>query len=691
MSSTRAPAPAAEVVTRALVPPAEPAPASAGLGGPPEELTTRASKSKRKRPSTALIIAVLSICGTVVSLQQTLVVPLLPDFPRILGTTADNASWLVTATLLVSAVATPIVSRLADMFGKRRMMLVALAAVIVGSLIPALGDGLTAVLIGRGLQGVGASLIPVGISIMRDELPGEKVGSAVALMSATLGIGGAIGMPLAGVIYEHYSWHALFWVSAIFAAVMFVVVLAVVPESEVRTGGRFDYVGALLLSVALSALMLGISKGGSWGWTSEATLGCFLVAVVFAAIWAPVELRSGQPLVDLRTSARKPVLLTNIASILLGFAMFGNMLSTTQQMQIPEASGYGFGLSVTAAGLCMLPGGLSMVLFAPVSAGITKRFGARTTLIVGGLIMAVGYVGRVYLTDSIAHVVLGSTVISVGTAVGYAAMPTLIMRAVPITETASANGLNTLLRAVGTTTSSAAVAALLAASTMSMGPVQIPTIDAFKHSFWLAALAALLAVGIALLLPKSTAAPAVAGQTVQHDQVAAGAAAEEIVQGQVVDADGRPLTRAVVTAMLSNGTHVDWGRTDDTGTYRLALSARGRHLFVISGDGYASRSTFVDIAGDSVPQLVLPERLSVSGLVTRYGDPVAGIPVALVKHSGEHQAATITSAEGRFCTDLPPTGRYVVTAIDEVNEYAVSRTVTVGVTAIEVDLDLREG
>ncbi|KNX37071.1 MFS transporter [Luteipulveratus halotolerans] len=642
--------------------------------------------SERRRPATGLIIAVLSICGTVVSLQQTLVVPLLPDFPKILGTTPDNASWLVTVTLLVSAVATPIVSRLADMFGKRRMMLVALAAVIVGSLIPALMNGLPAVLVGRGLQGIGASLIPVGISVMRDELPGEKVGGAVALMSATLGIGGAIGMPLAGVIYEHFSWHALFWVSVIFAGVMFVAVLLVVPESEVRTGGRFDYVGAILLSIALSGLMLGISKGGSWGWTSEATLGCFLVAVVVAAIWAPTQLRAGQPMVDLRTSARKPVLLTNIASILLGFAMFGNMLSTTQQMQMPEATGYGFGLSVTTAGLCMLPGGLSMVFFSPISATITRRFGARTTLIVGGLIMVVGYVVRVLMTDTVAEVVIGSSIISIGTAVGYAAMPTLIMRAVPITETASANGLNTLLRAVGTTTSSAALAALLSATTMQLGPVVVPTLDAFKHSFWLSAAAALTAAGVALALPRA-AAQAAAGPA-ERDRVAAGDGAEHIVSGRVIDADGEPLTRAVVTAIRPDGTHVDWGRTDEHGTYRLAVAELGRHVLVVSADGFASRSLFWDVRADGIPAIDMLDRLSVRGTVLRDGEPQAGVPVALVKHSGEYQSTATTGAEGQYCTELPPPGRYVLTAIDPRTECSTSHSIVIGTSSVTADLSL---
>jgi MFS family permease len=268
--------------------------------------------------STSAVVATLCVCGTVVALQQTLVVPLLPDFPEILGTTPENASWLVTSTLLASAVATPIISRLADMFGKRLMMVISMLVMVAGSVIAALGASFGMVVTGRALQGFAAALIPVGISIMRDELPREKIASAVALMSATLGIGGAVGLPLSGVIYEHLGWHAIFWGSALVGALLIGAVVAIVPESAIRTRGTFDYLGAVLLSVALTSMLLAITKGGSWGWTSERTLVLLVLAAVMLAMWVPVELRVGQPLVDLRTSSRRPVLLTNIASVLVG-------------------------------------------------------------------------------------------------------------------------------------------------------------------------------------------------------------------------------------------------------------------------------------------------------------------------------------------------------------------------------------
>lgn len=208
------------------------------------------------------------------ALQQTMVVvvvvPLLLDFPGILGVTPDDASWLVTTTLLTGAVATPTMSRLADMFGTRLMMILCMVAMTIGSVIAASGGAFLTVIVGRSLQGFAEALIPIGISIMRDELPKERVGSAIALMSATLGVGSALRLPMSGVIYENLGWQAIFWISGGAGIALIVAVLSrLVSESTVNTRGQFDYLGAALLTVALTAVLLEISKGGSRGWGSE--------------------------------------------------------------------------------------------------------------------------------------------------------------------------------------------------------------------------------------------------------------------------------------------------------------------------------------------------------------------------------------------------------------------------------------
>ncbi|GAB3715518.1 MFS transporter [Nocardiopsis nanhaiensis] len=442
----------------------------------------------------------LCLCGTVAALQQTIVVPLLPDFPRLLSTTVDNASWMVTATLLAGAVGIPVVTRLADMFGKRLMLLVCLAVMIAGSVLGALTDTLAMAVTARALQGFGMALIPVGISIMRDELPRHRVPVGVALMSATLAIGAGVGLPLAGVIVEHLDWQVVFWVTAVAGCLMLVAVPLVVPESRVLAGGRFDFGGAVLLCGGLLPLLLALSKGGQWGWASPLTLGCAVGGLLLLLVWLFVELRVSHPVVDVRLAARPAVLLVNIASVLTGFAMFANMLVTTQLLQLPPETGYGLGLSVIDAGLWMLPMALCMAVLAPLTAAITRRFGALTSLVSGSLVMAFGYVARVYTSDDLMGIVVGSTVVAVGTALSFAAMPTLIMGAVPATQTASANGVNTLFRSFGTSLASSAIAAVTTVFTVGSGAAAHPSMTAFLVVFWAAGAAAALAAVVVLPL-----------------------------------------------------------------------------------------------------------------------------------------------------------------------------------------------
>jgi MFS family permease len=630
----------------------------------------------------------------VVALQQTMVIPLLPDFPKILGVSADDASWLVTVTLLTSAVATPIVSRLADMFGKRRMMLISMTMIVVGSLVAAIGGNFVALLIGRGLQGFAISMIPVGISIMRDELPKEKVASATALMSATLGIGSALGLPLSGLIFEHLGWPAIFWLSAIVGVLLIIAVAAVVPESSVRTRGKFDFLGAVMLSTALTAILLAISKGARWGWTSELTLLMFVIGIVTLALWFPYELRVTQPMVDLRTSAKRPVLLTNVASILVGFSMYANNLSTTQQLQMPKISGYGFELGVMAAGLCMIPAGLAMVFFAPVSANITKRFGAKITLIVGGTVLALAYIARVFLTGSIALIIISAAVVSIGTAIAYSAMPMLIMRSVPITETASANGLNSLLRSVGTSTSSAVVAAMLTSMVIPSGPGEgLPSIDAFKNIFWLAALAAVAAAAAAAFIPRRGAKPETALRPVTPEGFelpdAAVSETEIVVAGRVVRADSRPIRQAVVTVMDMEGRPIDWSRADNEGNFSLALPRPGRYLVVTSADGWSPRSQVIAFdSAQSTHTVELGDRLTISGKVGVDGRTTSGTVVTLTKPTGEFVASTVTDGTGHYGIALPTSGRYILTALTESGHGTLARQIAVIAQSTVVDFDV---
>lgn len=453
-------------------------------------------------------MAVLCGCGITVSLMHTLVVPILPEITRVQHLSQDAASWLLTVTMLAGAVCAPVAGRLADMFGKRRLLVVSLALMTLGSGLGAVSWSFDALLVARMLQGAAFGVLPLGISILKDELPPERVMAGTATMSSTLGVGGAIGMPLSGLIAELLDWHSVFWAATVVSLGVLVLVLVFVPESPVRTGGRFDVVGSVGLAAGLVCLLLAISQGSRWGWGSPATIGMFTGSVVVLALWTVHQLRVPAPLVDLRTSIRPVVLLTNSATALIGLGMFASFILVPLQLQAATGTGYGFGFSVLVAGVCMVPMGLGMLVFSPLSATLSARFGAHVTLLCGALVMLGCNVFQAFLPTNLLVLVPLLLVISIGTALCFSAMPTLIMSWVPATETASANSLNALLRTIGTSACAALAGTFLAAFTMRVDGETVPSPSGFALTYWVAAGASLAAAVLAAAVVAAARRPA---------------------------------------------------------------------------------------------------------------------------------------------------------------------------------------
>ncbi|MFF0739354.1 MFS transporter [Streptomyces sp. NPDC004111] len=462
------------------------------------------------------VVPVLAFTGIVVAVMQTLLVPVIKDLPELLNTSPSNATWVMTATLLAGAVATPIMGRLGDLGGKRRMLLTSLAIMVVGSLVCAFTDQLLVMIAGRVLQGFAMGAIPLGIGLMRDMLPAEKLGSAMALMSSSIGVGGGLALPLAALVAQHADWHTLFFGAAGLGVLAIALTLAVVPESPLRAPGRFDVAGALGLTLGLVLLLLPVTKGSDWGWGSGTTLGLFGAALVVLAGWGVMELRVKAPLVDLRTTARREVLLTNLASIMVGVAFYAISLVLPQLLQLPSATGYGLGQSMVVAGLCVAPLGLTMMFTAPVYARLSARFGPKVTLILGMLIIAIGYGAGLGLMSAAWQTIVISVVVGAGIGLAYSSLPALIIGAVDPSETGAANGLNTLMRSIGTSVSSAVIGMVLANSAQHVGGVAIPTMEGFRTAFLIATAAVAVGVLLALGLPKRRTATAA-----QHVQLRA--------------------------------------------------------------------------------------------------------------------------------------------------------------------------
>ncbi|MBM7438128.1 MFS transporter [Streptomyces sp. HB132] len=448
------------------------------------------------------VITTLALAGTVAAVMQTLVTPLIAELPRILDTSSSNAAWVVTVTLLVAGVCVPVTGRLGDLLGKRRMLLACAVPLVVGSVVCALASSVVPMIVGRGLQGMGMGMVPLGIALLRDVVPAEKLSGSIALVSASMGIGGALGLPISAAVAEYTSWRVLFWGSAVLALMIAVLIRAFVPDIPAPAKGqRFDAPGAIGLAIGLVSLLLAISKGADWGWGSGTTLGLFAVAVLALGAWGFYELRTRDPLVDLRTTARPRVLLTNVSSILVGVGMYSFMLIAPQLLQFPEATGYGLGQSMLAAGLWMAPGGVMMMIVSPLGGKLINARGPKIALVLGALVISLGYGISLFLMGSAWGLMVVGIVINSGVGLAYGAMPALIMSSVPLSETAAANGFNTLMRSLGTTIGSAVIGVVLAQMTMNLGGYSLASEDGFRVGLMIGCGVALVAAAVAAFIP----------------------------------------------------------------------------------------------------------------------------------------------------------------------------------------------
>ena len=568
-------------------------------------MTRTTTDPRTRRPSGSGIVPVLAFAGIVVAVMQTLLVPVIKDLPELLGTSPSNATWVMTSTLLAGAVSTPIMGRLGDLYGKRRMLVASLAVMVVGSLIAGFTSELLVMIVGRALQGFAMGAIPLGIGLMRDELPREKLGSAMALMSSSIGVGGGLALPVAALVAQHADWHALFFGSAGLGVVSILLTLLVVPESPVRAEGTFDLPGALGLSAGLVLFLLPITKGSDWGWTSGTTLGLFGAAAVVLFLWGLMELRVKAPLVDLRTTARPAVLFTNLASIMVGVAFYAVSLVLPQLLQLPTSTGYGLGQSMVVAGLCVAPLGLTMMFTAPVYARISAKYGPKVTLMIGMLIIAIGYGAGLGLMSAAWQTVVIAVVLGAGIGLAYSSLPALIIGAVPPSETGAANGLNTLMRSIGTSVSSAVIGMVLANTADHVGGVAIPTMHGFRVSFMIATGAVLLGLMFAVFLPRQRRTAdaekphlvASSEDAPEPDRTADASLAG--FRGRVLTADGVPVARANVTLIDRRGRQAGATLSGEDGSYALAVPAGGgAYVLAAKALGHGPLASSATHAGD---------------------------------------------------------------------------------------------
>jgi len=452
----------------------------------------------------------LVLCAGVSSfaLLQSMVNPVLPTIEAALDTDQATVTWVLTAYLLSASIFTPIIGRIGDKVGKERMLVVALGALTVGSLLAAVAPSVGVLIVARAIQGVGGGVLPLTFGIIRDEFPRDKVAGAVGTSAALLAVGGGVGLVIAGPVVNALSYHWLFWIPMVMTLIAAIAAAVYVPESPERTPGRINIGTAVLLSAWLVALLLAVSQGHSWGWSSGRVIGLFVAAAILLPTWVIAEARSSMPLIDM-TMMRIPTVWTiNLVALLFGMGMYSMYAFLPQFLQTPQLTGYGFGVSVTESGLLLLPQTAATFVAGVFSGRLASRYGSKAVLVVGATLTALGTLGLTLVHEQLWQIVIETTVLGLAFGLAFAAMSNLVVDAVPQTQTGVASGMNANIRTVGGALGGAVLASVVTAGAR---PDGFPVEAGYTHGFGLlvvtSALAALVAVFVPVVRAKTHIVP----------------------------------------------------------------------------------------------------------------------------------------------------------------------------------------
>ncbi|MET0693391.1 MAG: MFS transporter [Propionibacteriaceae bacterium] len=649
------------------------------------------------RPHTTLIVLYLALGGLSFAVLQSLVAPALSTIGTDLNVSTSNISWILTAYLLSASVLTPILGRLGDMVGKRKILIVVLGLLLVGTLLAALAPNLGVLIAARALQGAAGAVMPLSIGIVRDELPREKVSVTIGLLSAIFGIGAGVGIVAAGPIVQHLSWHWLFWFPLALVVIALIGVIFGMPESPVRKPGRLDLVGTAILSVALVSLLLAITEGETWAWDNWKTLSLLALGAVALVAFVLVELRVREPLIDVRLFKIRGVWTAHVVALVFGFAMFGTFVLVPTLLQLPSVLGYGFGKSVSQSGLFLLPTVVMMVIAGPVAGFLVRKVGPKTPMILGALSVTAAFVLPAVSHGELWQVVVSGLLTGIGIGLALAALSNSIIENVPAEQTGEAIGANTIARTIGSSVGTAVIAALISSHATPQG---LPTDDAFTIGFWVCAGVGALAILGSLAAPSRrrsrrepvanradahpvTSTPSANGQaspnarravlvSVNSEPPAPVAAQPETglaVSGTVRQNAGRVLPGAQITLADQSGQQVARTVSDNEGHYRLPLQHGGSLLLIVAATGLAPTAILVAVTDQPlVRDITLVGRSAITGRVLK-NDPeserslgVADALITLTDAHGQVIGSTRSGADGGYSFEGLVAGSYVLTA-----------------------------
>lgn len=445
-----------------------------------------------------LVFWVIATSVSTYALMQSLTVPAVPLIQADLHTDQGTASWVLTAFLVAAAVATPIIGRLGDSYGKRRFFVLCMVALALGSLLAAWAPSIGVLIVARVIQGVSGGMIPLAFGIIRDEMPVANVPFAIAVLSSLLAAGVAVGIVVAGVVVDALGYHWLFVIPGAAATVLAVLCRVLIPLSPLGERRRVGIVPVVLLAGWLVSLLVGLSKAPAWGWTSVSVQSMIWGGLAMLGLWIVVEWQGSAPLIDLRLMRQRGVAAPNLVALLIGMASYGSFAFLPQFVQTPTANGYGFGASTGESGYMMLPSAIVSFGVGLVSARLTKRWSARYVIAVGCAVTSVGLAMAAFVHDHVWQIYVANAISGLGGGLAFACLANAVVAAVPRENTGMASGMNANLRTIGGSIGSAALAAMLTARVQPSG---YSVEGGYTLGFAVLAAMALLASAASFLIP----------------------------------------------------------------------------------------------------------------------------------------------------------------------------------------------
>jgi EmrB/QacA subfamily drug resistance transporter len=404
------------------------------------------------------VLAAACVSAFVVNANTSAVTILLPTMSKDVGAPVSQLQWAVTGYMLVGAAVIVTSGALGDVLGRRRVFLAGLALFVASCVLIALSSSAAGIIGGRMIQGAaGSTILACGMSLLSVAASGQGQMRAITIWGAASAAGAAAGPLIGGLLVSLSGWQGLFWIDAAIAAACVPLTLMKVQESrDPNRSKSIDFAGTALIAVILVPLVLALSEGGDWGWTSGKTIGCIVISIVGAVLFVVVERRVTAPLVDLALLRNQVLVGATLAILIVAGTINALMYVLSLYFQNPAA----FGMSALQTGVATLPAAAAMIVITPFITPLAARIGTRMAIVAGFGLAAVGFGVLAFVEASwtYAAFVVPLVVLSAGLGLANGPASSASTAAVSSDQVGQASGISNMARYIGGSLFVAAIA-----------------------------------------------------------------------------------------------------------------------------------------------------------------------------------------------------------------------------------------